>query len=567
MASSGTTSTRKRFTGAEFIVHFLELQGIKIVTGIPGGSILPVYDALSQSTQIRHILARHEQGAGFIAQGMARTDGKPAVCMACSGPGATNLVTAIADARLDSIPLICITGQVPASMIGTDAFQEVDTYGISIPITKHNYLVRHIEELPQVMSDAFRIAQSGRPGPVWIDIPKDVQTAVFEIETQPAMAEKAAAPAFSEESIRDAAAMINAAKRPVLYLGGGVINAPARVRELAEKAQLPTTMTLMALGMLPKAHPLSLGMLGMHGNLGPNINTNKCDVLIAVGMRFDDRVTGKLDTYAKQAKIIHFDIDPAEIDKNVKTDIAVLGDCKETLAAVTALLKPATHQEWLDSFLPYEKVEEEKVIRPELHPASKSLSMGEVIRAVSEATNHEAVLVTDVGQNQMMSARYFKYSKERSIVTSGGLGTMGFGLPAAIGATFGRPDRTVCVFMGDGGLQMNIQEMGTIMEQKAPVKMILLNNNFLGNVRQWQAMFFNRRYSFTPMLNPDYMKIASAYDIPSRRVMTREELKGAIEEMLATDGPFLLEACVMEEGNVLPMTPPGGSVNQMLLEC
>ena len=305
----------------------------------------------------------------------------------------------------------------------------------------------------------------------------------------------------------------------------------------------------------------------MHGNLGPNINTNKCDVLIAVGMRFDDRVTGKISTYASQAKVIHFDIDPAEIDKNVKTDVAVLGDCKDTLAAVTELLKPAELKEWLESFLPYEQMEEEKVIRPELHPTGDTLSMGEVVRAVSEATNNEAVLVTDVGQNQMMSARYFKYSRERSIVSSGGLGTMGFGLPAAIGATFGRPDRTVCVFMGDGGLQMNLQELGTVMEQKAPVKMILLNNNFLGNVRQWQAMFFNHRYSFTPMINPDYMKIASAYEIPARRVFTREELMKAIDEMIAADGPFLLEACVEEEGNVMPMTPPGGSVNQMLLEC
>ena len=344
-------------------------------------------------------------------------------------------------------------------------------------------------------------------------------------------------------------------------------NAQNELRAFIEKADMPAGCTLLGLSALPTAHPLNKGMLGMHGNLGPNINTNKCDVLIAVGMRFDDRVTGKLATYASQAKIIHFDIDPAEIDKNVKTDVAVLGNCKETLAAVTELLKPAGHKEWLDSFLPYEQMEEEKVIRPELYPAGDKLSMGEVVRAVSEATDNEAVLVTDVGQNQMMSARYFKYSKERSIVTSGGLGTMGFGLPAAIGATFGRPDRTVCVFMGDGGLQMNLQELGTVMEQKAPVKMILLNNNFLGNVRQWQAMFFNRRYSFTPMMNPDYMKIASAYEIPARRVFTREELAKAIVEMIATDGPFLLEACVEEEGNVMPMTPPGGSVNQMLLEC
>ena len=376
-------------------------------------------------------------------------------------------------------------------------------------------------------------------------------------------------PDTDEESVQAAAELINNAERPLVLVGQGVElgNAQSELREFIEKADMPAGCTLLGLSALPTEHPLNKGMLGMHGNLGPNINTNKCDVLIAVGMRFDDRVTGNLATYAKQAKVIHFDIDPAEVNKNVKVDVAVLGDCKETLASVTKLLKKNTHTEWIDSFKEYEKVEEEKVIRPELHPATNSLSMGEVVRAVSNATQHEAVLVTDVGQNQMISARYFKYTKERSIITSGGLGTMGFGLPAAIGATFGAPERTVCVFMGDGGLQMNIQELGTIMEQKAPVKIICLNNNYLGNVRQWQAMFFNRRYSFTPMLNPDYMKVASAYDIPSKRAFTREELKEAIAEMLATDGPFLLEACVVEEGNVLPMTPPGGSVNQMLLEC
>lgn len=376
-------------------------------------------------------------------------------------------------------------------------------------------------------------------------------------------------PDTDEESVKAAAELINNAERPLVLVGQGVElgSAQEELRTFIEKADMPAGCTLLGLSALPTDHPLNKGMLGMHGNLGPNINTNKCDVLIAVGMRFDDRVTGNLATYAKQAKVIHFDIDPAEVNKNVKVDIAVLGDCKKTLSAVTELLKKNQHTEWVDSFKEYEVVEEEKVIRPELHPATDSLSMGEVVRAVSEATRHEAILVTDVGQNQMISARYFKYTKERSIVTSGGLGTMGFGLPAAIGATFGRPDRTVCVFMGDGGLQMNIQELGTIMEQKAPVKIICLNNNYLGNVRQWQAMFFNRRYSFTPMLNPDYMKIASAYDIPSKRVFSREELKVAIDEMLSTDGPFLLEACVVEEGNVLPMTPPGGSVNQMLLEC
>ena len=556
-------------TGAEALMRSLEHQGVKTIFGYPGGSIMPVFDALYDHRKtLNHILVRHEQGATHAAQGFARVSGEVGVCLVTSGPGATNTITGIADAMIDSTPLVVIAGQVGTGFLGTDAFQEVDLVGITQPITKWSYQIRSAEDVPWAVARAFYVAKTG---PVVLDFAKNAQ--VEKSEYAPAKLDYIRSyqpvPEMDEEAVSQAAELINSAERPLVLVGQGVElgDAQQELRAFIEKAGIPAGCTLLGLSALPTAHPLNKGMLGMHGNLGPNINTNKCDVLIAVGMRFDDRVTGKLDTYAKQAKIIHFDIDPAEIDKNVKTDIAVLGDCKETLAAVTALLKPATHQEWLDSFLPYEKVEEEKVIRPELHPASKSLSMGEVIRAVSEATNHEAVLVTDVGQNQMMSARYFKYSKERSIVTSGGLGTMGFGLPAAIGATFGRPDRTVCVFMGDGGLQMNIQEMGTIMEQKAPVKMILLNNNFLGNVRQWQAMFFNRRYSFTPMLNPDYMKIASAYDIPSRRVMTREELKGAIEEMLATDGPFLLEACVMEEGNVLPMTPPGGSVNQMLLEC
>jgi acetolactate synthase-1/2/3 large subunit len=376
-------------------------------------------------------------------------------------------------------------------------------------------------------------------------------------------------PDTDEDSVKAAARLINNAERPLVLVGQGVElgNAQRELREFIEKADIPAGCTLLGLSALPTAHPLNKGMLGMHGNLGPNVNTNNCDVLIAVGMRFDDRVTGNLATYAKQAKVIHFDIDPSEINKNVKVDVAVLGNCKKTLAMVTALLNKQKHTEWLDSFKQYEEQENEKVIQPEVYPKEGAINMGEVVRAVSEASNNEAILVTDVGQNQMMAARYFKYTRERSIITSGGLGTMGFGLPAAIGATFGRPDRTVCVFMGDGGLQMNLQELGTIMEQQAPVKIILLNNNYLGNVRQWQAMFFNRRYSFTPMMNPDYMTIASAYGIKSRRVMERADLAGAIKEMLESEGAFLLEVCVVEEGNVMPMTPPGSSVNQMLLEC
>ncbi len=554
------------------MMRSLEHQGVTTIFGYPGGSIMPVFDALYDHRNIlNHILVRHEQGAAHAAQGYARVSGEVGVCLVTSGPGATNTVTGIADAMIDSTPIVVIAGQVGTGFLGTDAFQEVDLVGITQPIAKWSYQIRRAEDVSWAVARAFYIARSGRPGPVVLDFAKNAQVEKTKYEPTKVdfIRSYVPVPDTDEESVQAAAELINNAERPLVLVGQGVElgNAQNELREFIEKADMPAGCTLLGLSALPTEHPLNKGMLGMHGNLGPNINTNKCDVLIAVGMRFDDRVTGNLATYAKQAKVIHFDIDPAEVNKNVKVDVAVLGDCKETLASVTKLLKKRTHTEWIDSFKEYEKVEEEKVIRPELHPATNSLSMGEVVRAVSNATHHEAVLVTDVGQNQMMSARYFKYTKERSIITSGGLGTMGFGLPAAIGATFGAPERTVCVFMGDGGLQMNIQELGTIMEQKAPVKIICLNNNYLGNVRQWQAMFFNRRYSFTPMLNPDYMKVASAYDIPSKRAFTREELKEAIAEMLATDGPFLLEACVVEEGNVLPMTPPGGSVNQMLLEC
>ncbi len=561
----------RQITGNKLLVRALKEEGVDTVFGYPGACTIDISDELYKQDDIRIILPRHEQALVHEADAYARTTGKVGVCLVTSGPGATNTITGIADAMIDSTPVVVIAGQVATGFLGTDAFQEVDLVGITQPITKWSYQIRRAEDVAWAVARAFYIAQSGRPGPVVLDFAKNAQ--VDKTEYVPTKVDYVRSylpvPEMEPEAIQQAADLINAAERPLVLVGQGVElgNAQNELRTFIEKADMPAGCTLLGLSALPTEHPLNKGMLGMHGNLGPNINTNKCDVLIAVGMRFDDRVTGKLSTYASQAKIIHFDIDPAEIDKNVKTDVAVLGNCKDTLAAVTELLKPAGHKEWLDSFLPYEQMEEEKVIRPELHPAGDTLSMGEVVRAVSEATNNEAVLVTDVGQNQMMSARYFKYSKERSIVTSGGLGTMGFGLPAAIGATFGRPDRTVCVFMGDGGLQMNLQELGTVMEQKAPVKMILLNNNFLGNVRQWQAMFFNRRYSFTPMMNPDYLKIASAYGIPARRALTRKELAEAIEEMISTDGPFLLEACVEEEGNVMPMTPPGGSVNQMLLEC
>ena len=559
-------------TGSEALMRSLEYEGVETIFGYPGGAIMPVFDALyDHRDRLNHILVRHEQGAAHAAQGFARVSGKVGVCLVTSGPGATNTITGIADAMIDSTPIVVIAGQVGAGFLGTDAFQEVDLVGVTQPITKWSYQIRRAEDVAWAVSRAFYIARSGRPGPVVLDFTKNAQ--VDQTEYEPVTVDFIRSydpdPEIDRKAIGDAVALINESKKPFVLVGQGVElgNAQEELKSFIEKADLPCGCTLLGLSALPSDHLLNKGMLGMHGNLGPNVKTNECDVLIAVGMRFDDRVTGKLDTYAKQAKVIHLDVDPSEIGKNVPVDVPVLGNCKKTLALLTELIQKNKHTEWIDSFHSYEDTEYEQVIRKEVFPTEGPLNMGEVVHAVSEATRNDAVLVTDVGQNQMMACRYFKFSRERSIITSGGMGTMGFGLPAAIGATFGRPDRTVCVFMGDGGLQMTMQELGTVMEQKAPVKIILLNNNYLGNVRQWQAMFFNRRYSFTPMMNPDYMQIASAYGIPSRRVIERADLHDAIQEMLNTDGPFLLEACVVEEGNVLPMTPPGYSVNQMLLEC
>ena len=563
---------KERITGAEAMMRSLEHQGVKTLFGYPGGSIMPTFDALyDHRNTLNHILVRHEQGATHAAQGFARSSGKVGVCLVTSGPGATNTITGVADAMIDSTPIVVIAGQTPTSMLGTDAFQEVDLVGVTQPISKWSYQIRRAEDVAWAVARAFYIAKSGRPGPVVLDFTKNAQTEMVDYEpvTLDFIRSYDPIPDTDRVELQHAADLINVAERPFVLVGQGVElgNAQEELRSFLEKADIPCGRTLLGLSAIPSDHPLNKGMLGMHGNLGPNVKTNECDVLIAIGMRFDDRVTGNIETYARQAKIIHMDIDPSEINKNVKVDVAILGDCKETLAELTKLVREKKHTDWIASFDEYAKTEFENVIAKELFPKDGPLNMGEVVRAVSEATHHEAVLVTDVGQNQMMSARYFKYTKNRSIITSGGLGTMGFGLPAAIGATFGRPDRTVCVFMGDGGLQMNLQELGTIMEQQAPVKMILMNNNYLGNVRQWQAMFFGGRYSFTPMVNPDYMKIAEAYNIPSRRVINREDLLEAIQEMLVTDGPFLLETCVVEEGNVLPMTPPGGTVNEMLLEC
>ncbi|MCQ2132974.1 MAG: biosynthetic-type acetolactate synthase large subunit [Bacteroidaceae bacterium] len=558
-------------TGAEALMRSLEYEGVTTLFGYPGGQIMPTYDALfDHKTTLNHILVRHEQAAIHAAQGYARVSGKVGVAIVTSGPGAMNTITGIADARIDSTPLVVICGQVGASMLGTDAFQEVDVIGVTQPITKWNYQIRRAEDIPWAVARAFFIAKSGRPGPVVLDFTKNAQTTKFDYKPQTVDFIRSYVPVPQPETdvIAQAAQMINESKRPFMLVGQGVELAGARAEllSLCEKAQIPFGQTLLGLSAAPTDHPLNMGMLGMHGNLGPNVMTNQCDLLIAVGMRFDDRVTGNLHTYAKQAKIIHFDIDPSEIDKNVKVNLAVLGDCKQTLADVARLVSETQHQEWVDSFRPYAEKEYEKVIKPALEPTEGPLLMGEIVRKVSEATNNEAVLVTDVGQNQMFSCRYFKCTKPRSVVTSGGCGTMGFAIPAAIGAAFGAPDRTVCMFAGDGGFQMTIQELGTIMEQQCPVKLIILNNNYLGNVRQWQYLFFNKRYSFTPMVNPDYELVAKAYGIPCRTVIERKDLDGAIREMLDTDGPFILQCAVKEEDNVLPMTAPGADVDDMMLE-
>lgn len=558
-------------SGSEALMRSLEHEGVDTLFGYPGGAIMPTYDALyDHKATLNHILVRHEQAAVHAAQGYARVSGKVGCAIVTSGPGAMNTITGIADAMIDSTPLVVICGQVGAAMLGTDAFQEVDVVGVTQPISKWNYQIRRAEDIPWAVARAFYIARSGRPGPVVLDFTKNAQTAMVEYEPQVVDFIRSYKPVPQPEdaTIEKAAEMINSAAKPFMLVGQGVELAGARAEllELCEKAQIPFGQTLLGLSAAPTDHPLNMGMLGMHGNLAPNVMTNQCDLLIAVGMRFDDRVTGNLKTYAKQAKIIHFDIDPSEINKNVKVDLAVLGDCKQTLASVSRYVEKTTHNAWIESFKPYAEREQNKVIDPALNPTEGPLLMGEVVRKVSEAANNEAILVTDVGQNQMFGCRYFKYTKPRSVVTSGGCGTMGFGIPAAIGAAFGASDRTVCMFAGDGGFQMTIQELGTIMEQQVPVKLILLNNNFLGNVRQWQYMFFNKRYSFTPMVNPDYELIAKGYGIPCRTVINREDLDGAIREMLDTDGPYILQCAVKEEDNVLPMTPPGANVDEMLLE-
>lgn len=561
-------------SGSEILMRALYQENVHTIFGYPGGAIMPVYDALytythKRSPWFKHILVRHEQAAAHAAEGYARVSGEVGVCIVTSGPGATNTLTGVADAMMDSVPVVVIAGQVGIKSLGSDAFQEVDLVDMAQPITKWAYQIRRPEDVAWAVNRAFYIARSGRPGPVVLDFPRNAQ--MGKAVWMPGKADKVRSynpyPRIDPEAVKQAAELINNAKKPFALVGHGVElgNAQEELRTFLELGDIPAGRTMLGLSALPSDHPLNMGMLGMHGNYAPNIKEQECDVLIAIGMRFSDRVTGRLDRYAKQAKIIHLDIDPSEIDKNVKTNVAVIGDCKESLASITKLLRKADHTQWIKSFQPLKDEERREVIDPAIHPTSGPLLMGEVVNAVAEATKGEAVMCNDVGLNQMFSARYFQFKRNRSIVSSGGFGTMGFGLPAAIGATFGAPDRQVVLFTGDGGFQMCIEELGTIMEQQAPVKVILLNNNYLGNVRQWQDLMFNHRRSFTHMLNPFYEKIAEGYGIAYDVVIDRKELKDKVEKMVAADGPYILECAVKEEENVTPMITPGSAIDEMKL--
>ena len=561
---------KTKISGSEALIRSLLAENVKTIYGYPGGAIMPVFDCLyDYKDRIRHILVRHEQGATHAAQGHARVSGEVGVVLVTSGPAATNIITGVTDAMIDSTPLVVITGQVSSSLLGTDAFQETDVVGITQPVTKWSYQIRHADDIAGAVARAFYIARTGRPGPVVLDLAKDAQQGMTEFEYKECnyIRSYIPYPKVNGEEIKKAAELINAAQKPFLLLGQGVVlsHAEQELMEMVEKADIPVGCTLLGLSAMPTDHPLNKGMLGMHGNVGPNIKTNECDVLIAVGMRFDDRVTGDLNTYARQAKVIHFDIDASEFDKNVKTEVSVLGDAKATLSSLIPLLEKKKHTAWIESFAVCEEKEYDKVISKELFPADGPIQMGEVVRKVSEATANKAILVTDVGQNQMFGARYFKFTQTRSIVTSGGLGTMGFGLPAAIGAKIGAPERTVCLFVGDGGLQMTIEELGVIMQYGVDVKIILLNNNFLGMVRQWQQLFFHERYSETPMLNPDFVALAASYGIKGRDVERREQLDDAIAEMLSHKGAYLLNVAVEEKGMVFPMTPAGSCVTNIML--
>ncbi|WP_299248524.1 biosynthetic-type acetolactate synthase large subunit [uncultured Aquimarina sp.] len=565
-----TKETTGHMTGAEAVIHCLLAEGVDLIYGYPGGAIMPVYDELYKfQDKLQHILTRHEQGATHAAQGYARTSGKVGVAIATSGPGATNFVTGIADAQIDSTPMVCITGQVGSHLLGSDAFQETDIIGISTPITKWNHQVTKAEDIPSVLAKAFYIARSGRPGPVLIDITKDAQFGKldFKYEKCKGVRSYKPVPETDPETLEQAASLINSAKKPMIVFGQGVIlgEAEEELKNFIEKTNIPSAWTILGLSALPTAHPLNVGMVGMHGNYGPNKLTNECDLLLAIGMRFDDRVTGNLETYAKQAKVIHFEIDPAEVNKNVKADVAVMGDVKSTLAEILPMVTSNNHEAWLQEFKDFDTIEYDKVIKEELYPSKEGLSMGEVLRGINEETKGDAVIVSDVGQHQMIACRYAEFVKSKSNVTSGGLGTMGFALPAAIGAKMGAPEREVVAIIGDGGYQMTIQELGTIFQTRVPVKIVVLNNDFLGMVRQWQQLFFDKRYASTEMVNPDFVTIAKGYHIAAKRVTKREELQSAIQEMIASKEPYFLEVCVEKENNVFPMIPTGASVSDIRL--
>jgi acetolactate synthase I/II/III large subunit len=572
-AAKKTTATKpaRSVSGGEAVLDAFLAEGVDTIFGYPGGAIMPIYDSLyDYNDRLKHILVRHEQGAIHAAQGYARTSGRTGVVFATSGPGATNLVTGLADALIDSTPVVCITGQVFAHLLGTDAFQETDVINITTPITKWNYQVTDATEIPSVLAKAFYIAGSGRPGPVLIDITKNAQLQKFDYEGYKKcdhIRSYRPKPIVRKEYIEQAAKLINEAKQPFIIFGQGVIlgKAENEFKQFVEKSGIPAAWTILGMSALPTDHPLAVGMLGMHGNYGPNLLTNECDVLIAVGMRFDDRVTGRLDKYAKQAKVIHLDIDPAEIDKNVKSTVPVWGDCKETLPLLTALIEPKLYPGWLQKFHECMKKEKALCIEPEMNPTDEILSMGEVIKALNELTNGNAIIVTDVGQHQMVACRYAKMNQTKSNITSGGLGTMGFALPAAIGATFGDPSRPTVAIIGDGGFQMTLQELGTIMQFKANVKIIILNNRFLGMVRQWQELFHQNRYSFVNITSPDFVQVARGYYIDGQRVDDRAKLKEALQTMLAHDGCYLLEIMVGKENNVFPMVPQGRGVSEIVL--
>lgn len=559
-----------RITGAEAIIRSLLAEGVDLVYGYPGGAIMPVYDELYKfREELYHVLVRHEQGASHAAQGYARATGRVGVAIATSGPGATNLVTGIADAQIDSTPIVCITGQVGKHLLGSDAFQETDIISISTPITKWNYQITEAHEIPEVLAKAFYIAKSGRPGPVLIDITKNAQFDELDFSYNKCSSIRSyiPKPTIQLQQVAAAAELINNAIKPMIVFGQGIIlgEAEPELRAFIEKTGIPSAWTILGLSALPTDHPLNVGMVGMHGNYGPNVLTNQCDVLIALGMRFDDRVTGNLETYAKQAKIIHFEIDPAEVDKNVKADIAVLGNVKETLAAILPLLETKVHQSWHNEFKEKYKIEFEKVINDELKPKKIGISMGETIEMINKHSKGNAIMVSDVGQHQMFTCRYSKFNSTKSNITSGGLGTMGFALPAAIGAKMGRPDREVVAIIGDGGFQMNIQELGTIFQTKVPVKIVVLNNEFLGMVRQWQQLFFDKRYASTEMINPNFIAIAEGYYIQAKKVTKREDLDAAVAEMMASKESYFLEVLVEKENNVFPMIPTGASVSDIRL--